>query len=267
MAQSATLRAWLLWHMAPLLLTCLLLLWLAGGFPPANWQLLTLLLVNPASYKALPGASLQTSLVILSVQALLLLVVWVCLLVQVWRAVLALLKEPEQKVANRTSAALQAMRNMVPGTARRATSASNPFENLAHQRLQNGTMTLGKTGVLNKNFLPQAERDRRQTGSSIASSVGMPQGSTPSVPPTQVPGGSSDPFAVQADLLELFAQPEAPVAQTPAQSVRGQPEQAAQAEFVFGNPFEGPLPEVFEYDTDLKQSLAHLKAERGPTST
>lgn len=26
-------------------------------------------------------------------------------------------------------------------------------------------------------------------------------------------------------------------------------------EFVFGNPFEGPLPEVFEYDTDLKKSI------------
>lgn len=32
-------------------------------------------------------------------------------------------------------------------------------------------------------------------------------------------------------------------------------EKPVRPEFVFGNPFEGPLPEVFEYDTDLKKSI------------
>jgi hypothetical protein len=31
--------------------------------------------------------------------------------------------------------------------------------------------------------------------------------------------------------------------------------------FVFGNPFDGPLPEVFKYDADLRRSVPELAAE------
>jgi hypothetical protein len=83
------------------------------------------------------------------------------------------------------------------------------------------------------------------------------------------------PFDVQPDVLSIFDQPDVfeeanaireasriqqakknKVAESPvANDVVKPVEKAAKPEFVFGNPFEGPLPEVFEYDTDLKKSL------------
>ncbi len=50
----------------------------------------------------------------------------------------------------------------------------------------------------------------------------------------------------------------------PAEDGREREENAAaeSSSYVYGNPFTGPLPEVFEYDSDLKHSLAELAQER-----
>jgi len=36
--------------------------------------------------------------------------------------------------------------------------------------------------------------------------------------------------------------------------------------FVFGNPFDGPLPEVFRYDTELRRSVMELTEEEDSKS-
>jgi hypothetical protein len=86
-----------------------------------------------------------------------------------------------------------------------------------------------------------------QVGQSLA------QGFHP-VPKKEGDGGvPDDPFAVQENVFEMLQQAQ-PVEEAKAQS---RPEhQSGEQEFVFGNPFEGILPDVFEHDVDLKRSLA-----------
>ena len=71
------------------------------------------------------------------------------------------------------------------------------------------------------------------------------------------PGNSEtqgDPFAVNEDAVKLFLRENA------LPKSKEQPEQKPgfgipNPEFLFGNPFEGLLPDVFEHDEDLKRSI------------
>jgi hypothetical protein len=60
-----------------------------------------------------------------------------------------------------------------------------------------------------------------------------------------------DPFAVKEDVLHVFEQ------EDPEEQMQEEDEQAAEDDpvFVYGNPFEGPLPDVFMHDEDLKRSI------------
>lgn len=288
-AQSDRLLMWLLWHLTPLLLTSLLILWLDGGFPPANWQLLAEALINASAYKAAQGTSMSTVLSILGVQSLLLLLVWIGLLVLTLRDVFALLRGPDRFSVVRLPAAPDAsltIRGRTASTVRKASEAlRSPFENLSRQRQQNGTITLGKNGSVNSTparkalpAAPQLKPSGMQAGAQMAVPQILPPKQELPVPdvPLRTPGRPADPFDMQPDILDLFAQPEfldTPALKAdrpglhPAQAQaqpQAQPGRAAQPEFVFGNPFEGPLPEVFEYDADLKQSLVDLKPKNRP---
>jgi len=79
----------------------------------------------------------------------------------------------------------------------------------------------------------------------------------------------SDPFALNEDILRMSLQ------STPLQEAGGHLEQAQPAQptsldddqdeiFVFGNPFDGALPDVFEHDEDLKRSLIEQSSESQP---
>lgn len=75
----------------------------------------------------------------------------------------------------------------------------------------------------------------------------------------------ANPFDVQRDVFDLFAPPDLPDRETEAQVE--QPEEPQRQErpspakmesgelYLLGNPFEGSLPEVFEQDEELKQSV------------
>jgi hypothetical protein len=74
-----------------------------------------------------------------------------------------------------------------------------------------------------------------------------------------------------------FDKEEPPASEAPVNGRRGRIEKVVEEEveleveneeddspFVFGNPFDGPLPEVFKYDADLRRSVPEL-AEEGKT--
>lgn len=63
-----------------------------------------------------------------------------------------------------------------------------------------------------------------------------------------------DPFAVKEDVLNIFEE------QPAQQEQNASPEEEDDAVFVFGNPFEGPLPDVFMEDEDLKRSILEQQA-------
>jgi hypothetical protein len=58
-----------------------------------------------------------------------------------------------------------------------------------------------------------------------------------------------DPFAVQEDVLHVFEQEDPEELEEEEQASEDDPV------FVYGNPFDGPLPDVFMHDEDLKRSI------------
>jgi hypothetical protein len=66
---------------------------------------------------------------------------------------------------------------------------------------------------------------------------------------------ADDPSAIPEDILRLFRQEDSPE-EVEHQEVQAEPPGEQDPLFVYGNPFEGPLPDVFEHDEDLKRSIA-----------
>jgi hypothetical protein len=254
--QVGSLSRQILWRLVPLLLTSLLVLWLSGGFPPTNWQLLAQVLLHPSAYRTTQGASLSEVLTILWVQSLLLLLVWLSLLVLILRALFDLPGRAVHSARPRSlSAGVALAASAISGGARsKPDPLKNPFENLARRTPQHGTITLGKPAATKNGAQGAGQMTERAATTSRGAA-----GSAP-VRAAQAQSGPLDPFAVQPDLLDLFAGSDPLSAEPAPQFPEAQASsKATPPEFVFGNPFEGPLPEVFEYDTDLKQSLADLK--------
>jgi len=75
-----------------------------------------------------------------------------------------------------------------------------------------------------------------------------------------------DPFAVNQDVVKTFLQ-ENPLAQEKEQAQQKQISGEPIQEFIFGNPFEGLLPDVFEHDEDLKRSVQERHLTMHPRST
>jgi hypothetical protein len=77
------------------------------------------------------------------------------------------------------------------------------------------------------------------------------------VPPPDDPFSvvEDDPFAVKEDVLHVFEQEEPEEPEGQAQEPEEQEQEPEDSIFVYGNPFEGPLPDVFMHDEDLKRSI------------
>lgn len=74
-----------------------------------------------------------------------------------------------------------------------------------------------------------------------------------------------DPFTVHEDVVKMFLQ-ENPLVKAREQAEQKQLAGEEKQEFVFGNPFEGLLPDVFEHDEDLKRSIKEQHAKVYPRS-
>jgi hypothetical protein len=109
----------------------------------------------------------------------------------------------------------------------------------------------------------------RQTFPSSPGVREQEQPSSPSLQP-KTPGRQQreqkDPFAVNEDAVKMFLQGDALSApKEQAKSGQAAPGMPG-AEFVFGNPFEGLLPDVFEHDEDLKRSVKEQQRTIYPDS-
>jgi hypothetical protein len=95
----------------------------------------------------------------------------------------------------------------------------------------------------------------------------------------------ANPFNVQRDVLEMFQQerslaaplssgsqpapsskPAAQLDEPEARKPSAQPDEPRPSgntsEYVFGNPFDGPLPDIFEHDEDLKRAISEQSKRR-----
>lgn len=103
---------------------------------------------------------------------------------------------------------------------------------------------------------------------------GFPLQTQQASPPTQkktqqkhdIGEALEDPFAVNQDIVKAFLQ-ENPLAQEKGQAQQKRVSSEPIQEFIFGNPFEGLLPDVFEHDEDLKRSVQERHLTMHPRST
>ncbi|GHO57212.1 hypothetical protein KSB_56870 [Ktedonobacter robiniae] len=79
------------------------------------------------------------------------------------------------------------------------------------------------------------------------------------IAPTRAqPSAVANPFDVQSDLIDLFQESSTIEEQDENLGIEetSDPEQL----YVYGNPFEGPLPDVFHHDKDLQRVVRELKS-------
>lgn len=78
----------------------------------------------------------------------------------------------------------------------------------------------------------------------------------------------ADPFNVKQEVLDIFAPASADKPDTSAHALmddsleeENQPNAMDDGEFLYGHPFDGPLPDVFRHDADLRRSVREQIAE------
>ncbi len=253
--------------------TALLLAWLSVGLSPSTWWLLIQIIRQINVLWARQGASILGMLLLLVIQSLLLLSAWIVL---IW-------------VALRESSRLYAL---LPGIAKPI--PVTPVAVTAPQPMQDSPMPVRpdlpvtaspvQSSLIEQPAGVQSQHFRKTQMAPLKGTAQMPQITHVSEVPTQynvspafdVPGPQNEavmfpvqdhmqqvkideavvnnPFTVHENVMEAFLQ------ENPLKKAEGSLEQMRLADepeqkFVFGDPFEGPLPDVFEHDADLKRSV------------
>jgi hypothetical protein len=79
------------------------------------------------------------------------------------------------------------------------------------------------------------------------------------IAPTRAqPSAVGNPFDVQSDLIDLFQ--ESSTIEEQGENLGTDEEPGPEQLYVFGNPFEGPLPDVFHHDKDLQRVVRELRS-------
>ncbi|GCF06805.1 hypothetical protein [Dictyobacter arantiisoli] len=284
-AEPASTREQLAVRLGIIFLAAVLIIWLSGGFPPTVWTLLIKIFLYWNVYWSTKHNGLGVPLIILIIQSLLLLVAWILLIVSVVREIRGFLSPEDYSSPIEPVPAVQAVQTPEPAavenvvsrskTARQATQMLPPTPTATRKRAPAPDAT-ENTGSLRNPFEIDTQPTvvkagtRKQTTAKKSSDASNSR--TTKVPePASKAYTPRDPFDVQLDVLDLFDQAQQSeddpfshdkVDIAEEQTIVEEPEQEEPAEFVYGNPFEGPLPEVFEYDADLKRSVDDMNTER-----
>jgi hypothetical protein len=210
----------------PILIVAALVLWLSGGIPPTVLRLLLQMLGRWHSLQAALGNAVFLPFVIVLIQCLLLLAAWVILALIIWREIAFLSNLRMQQRHARILASLSS-----PSTTQ---TPANPVP--ASQGVQ---MTVADLDTM---FDENDETvQAKNTGIRLVSNESE----------------NDDSFDPSMAVFELRADPEeseTDLAQSPSQR-----EPAEEMVFVYGDPFDGELPEVFHYDMDLKREIEDMQ--------
>ena len=232
LANSSLLRAVaqrLLMVWLPIIVVGVVIFWLSGGMPPASWLLLIQMLGRWSGLQATLGNGVFIPFAIVLVQCLSILLAWVILAFTIWR---------EISVFN----TLQAQQRMVDAQKNmaRAEDAAEPLQSYPEQ----GVQVMPNEHAMNL-FEEDLSMQPKNTGIQI------------------VAGGNDaqyDSFDVNKAVFELPAETdESEAGDASAQLHQVEDEETV---FVYGNPFDGELPEVFQYDMDLKRGVQDMQAEQ-----
>lgn len=207
----------------PMIIVGVVIFWLSGGIPPASWLLLFQMMSRWSGLQVTLGKAFFMSFAIVLVQGLLILAAWIILIFTIWR---------EISVFN----TLRAQQRII------ALQEKLVMANKAPIALQSAPVVSGQQGV---QLMPE-NRDKN-TGIKIVSFEEDKQ---------------DDAFDVNNAVFELSSEAEESEMDDPfSQPKQVQEEKEEETIFLYGNPFEGELPEVFRYDMDLKRGVQSLQEE------
>jgi hypothetical protein len=206
----------------PIILVGIVLYWISGGLPPTSWKLLLQVLQRWSALQNIIGGTVFVPFVVLLVQSILILVAWILLGLVIWREI-GMFK------------ALQAEQRVTQLRAALALSQNTTSEALASRRNQN-LQTIQKEQY-------QQKLVDEVTAAATVKDTGI-----------QV---LDNPFEMDQAVFELEAEPD------PSETVDTLDKMdiidESHTVFVYGNPFDGELPEVFTYDMDLKREVKDMQ--------
>ncbi len=208
----------------PILAVAILIFWLSGGIPPAVLRLLLQMLSHWHSLQVALGGELFLPFAIVLLQCLFLFAAWAILALLVWREIGVFGKlQVQQRILRAQQQAQQAH------------MSSNPTSTRATTGQQGVQMTPAE---LDSMLLEEEEvPNSKNTGIQVFS--------------------NEDAFDASAAIFELKAEPEESETNTTISATTRTPEE--EMIFVYGNPFDGELPEVFHYDMDLRREVQDMQ--------
>ncbi len=267
------LRSWL-----PIIIVGIIIFYLSGGFPPTVWILLSQMLSRWKTLQATQGSAVFIPLCILVVQCVLLLIAWSMLLVVIVREVSSLRKQQDQTKSARLQMGYQAVGNTSapavatpPLPANQVATPHNPWYDQVSSPLapdptqaKNRGLRVEEDALDNNPFssdlLIQAQAKSRGLRVDTEQPDGMPANpfEDDTLTPTQTKSRSVRISQAADNLFDLFSESDKPADEE-------EPADEEDAPFVYGNPFEGELPEVFRYDMDLRKSVLEIRDEQSTT--
>ncbi len=234
----------------PILVVAALIFWLSGGMPPAVLRLLLQMLSHWHSLQATLGAEIFLPFAIVLVQCLFLFAAWVILALTIWREVSVLhTLQAQQRIMNTLNRHMQ-QDHQHSGPRARTSALRLPLPLVSTRAEANnapGSQALDNVETAKDIHMVPAEVD----------SILLEEEEAPVPENTAIHFGdeNDDMFDAKSAIFELKAEPEEPeVAITGPAHLDTKEEMV----FVYGNPFDGELPEIFHYDMDLKREVEDL---------
>jgi len=250
-AKRRLLLGWL-----PILLI-IILLCVFGGLPPTSWGLMIRFLSLGNALNTVQSSVLSDSLNALFIQSLCTLIAWVLVILAIVFEVIAFRSMQMELRISRLQAKLALPAHKVQA------AAASPAPALPARSVAPSGMDRAATPPQPKNYggvrvvidnTPDVYPSNPFVGKTADAKSAKSQG-------VQIPSHQQDqpdPFAAQEEVLDLFEK-EDDSSSLPNEQFAIQEKIVEEPVFVFGNPFEGDLPDVFTYDKDLQKAVAGLR--------
>jgi hypothetical protein len=269
---APTLHAHVMYRCLPIIGAGVLLLWLSGGMPPAVWQSFFHTFTRVRSMEAGQDGTLLFPLAILAIQSI---ISGGALVGYTWLVLreLSILLTWSSRMRGDPVPSSQGVPASVTGSDIRHQSAPvrheeefsrvTPVSRLLtgnHQAIKRVQQDGVPAHPIEKRGQPvyseQARTHKKQTGQiQLKDSSPVASKAAYSEPVVAAP---EDPFDVEDEAPDLVRGEGMQEEDQHGEEARL--DALSEQQFVYGNPFEGPLPDVFHHDDDLKRAVLEQKA-------
>ncbi|BCL80633.1 hypothetical protein ccbrp13_30980 [Ktedonobacteria bacterium brp13] len=277
----------------PLVVTLLLSVWITGGWSPTTWGYLFEVITHWHAIAARQGTALLPAFLVLLAQSILLISAWILLIILIYREVRSALPAHVQSQTDESGgiarpglqatfqrfiATMSAQTQETRALKLKTASASATMLTEPEAIVENVPIIPAMpaaTVITSASSSPAADTEDKQlepeqVNDQQSAAVHQDEealyvldypfesaDTTNTEPDASISG--NNPFNTSADILTLFeAEPSAADNTAEDEQTVNNTEPA----YVFGNPFDGPLPDVFTSDDDLKRVVREQQEEQ-----